>query len=597
MGEFYTLSVKAQASTYLSVNFSDTQRTIHFTWNNDTKEMNVRSSDNDELVISLMYSSYNNSLPLNYGVYNWTFIFNRNIVDAESVTWSVKNNSTIIIPSGFVAYKNNFISIDIVNLGGAVSYTRSGNAGKIKGGDSFELYAEETNSYATATTTFRKLQHVHTLVEVYYNLTWNGLTGRYENTGSLDSGNYKFTINYDINNVWINGWRIVLKPVEYNVGHQNFGVDLDYVKFQIDFEQWNGTSWEIKKTGYTTSNCWAYDNENAKVTHYDDRVSSQFYIDMWFNKMNASTVVAARVTPYYYGMYEQGSSWWMGYGKFRPTFGNETHVSFYTNLLDENQNPSNCYDIEEVNFTVGIYKTGIVNRRWKITNYEVLNFKTAEDRMRGIDTPPIVETKVLDMPQGGFLTPLIKAIESIGKNVWSGVFNLIKQIMGGIDTLLVSIGLPPLVHVFYNVLVSIYDVFSILYAEFTNIVLWMVESVSNVINTLFIAIPRYLYFIAMIVESFLTWYNAIIDLFTGGIGDMNDFWNQYNVMEILQLYLIAIFPFMEAARIENSDDPMRTLIEDIKLFVNLITGVFNFLLSLFNVLINILETILGVFIP
>lgn len=618
MSEVYSFQVDVYNPAYTELNFSDTQRNIELSYTNWltlVREKFSANAENDPYVISLV--SENSTIlsetevtTLSQGStvlatntsrlvrLKWVFILSKNIVDSEYVWFNISSISDVnqwYTNSTDYDEIPQFIYLHIYNLGGFVDYSYTDGAGRLQGGDSFEIYARAILSNATASTMFRKLQHVHMLVEVGYNLTWNGITGRYENTLGLDSGNYQFTMDYELNGVWVKGWKIKLKPVQYQVGHQNAGVDLDYVKFQVDFYQWNGTDWDLKKTDYSTTNCWAYDNENALVTHYDDRIASQFWVDMWFNKMNSSTVVGARVTPYYYGMYEQGSSWWFGYGAFRPTFGNETAVSFFTNLLDENQTVTNCYGIENVNFTVGVYKTGLVHRVWKLQNYEVLDFKLADDRMEGIDTPPIVEVKVLDMPQGGFVSPLIKAIESLGGIIWNGAFRFMRLILTSLDTVFMWLGFP---EGFFSglmvYLVSLGEIIDVLISNAGVSITNLVYVISDIMLLVITIIPRWVMSIDLLVGTMIRWFILIVGFLTGnvdGIEFMNmwaelDMWTWVNVG-------FALLPVWWFNRVAMSDDPVQTSYNDGKAFISFTIGLVDFLMKIIDSLNQIIASILG----
>lgn len=435
--EVYTLSITAQSSTYLDINMSDAQRTIGFHWNNDTKRIYTTTSDNGEYVIGLLRTSYNQSIQGTWGMYNWTFILDRNIVDSYGVEWNVKNNSTTVLASGFVVYKMAFVTVDIYNLGGRVSYYYEYGGSRIVGGDSFELEVTNTNDYARAEVIYDKLQHVGMLVELWTGATWYPSNNTF---GNIQGCAYQFGIQYEIDNEWHSGWYALLYVQDvdsYIVGHQLAGDDMDWVRWNVDWYNEDG----MVKRDYIYSNFWGYETEDGKPDNLP-RHSTQMHINLWFNRMNASTVVGGRINSYYFGFYELGNPWWFGYGEFRPMIGNISSSMFFTNLYDNDSNIRNAGEIQRVRYYTAIARVNNHNITSRMMNYEMLNFKVADDRMVGVDTPVLVETKVVDMPQGGFLTPLIKVMESIGNLIWAGAFSFIRLFMGAIDTLLTYFGLP-----------------------------------------------------------------------------------------------------------------------------------------------------------
>ena len=121
----------------------------------------------------------------------------------------------------------------------------------------------------------------------------------------------------------------------------------------------------------------------------------------------------------------------------------------------------------------------------------------------------------------------------------------------------------------------------------------MITSIDGLIASIFVLVPRYLLFVGMILTVFVDYYNNIVLLFTGGIGGMSNFWLDYNLAEFIQLYLIGIFPFMLIAKIESSDDPVQTLTDEVKMFMEVITAVFNIAYQLFTVAFDIIKSIVG----
>ena len=292
-------------------------------------------------------------------------------------------------------------------------------------------------------------------------------------------------------------------------------------------------------------------------------------------------------------MYEQAEVYWFGYGKFRPMFGDIDLSMFFESAYNNNGEITTIHG--EVDLVQFYSRVGIASgdNVYQIKSFEMKNKEFATGEMIGIDTPALVETTVIDMPQTGFLSPLIKMISSIGSLIIGAIFYILGGLGGLVDNMLIGLGLPPIMSIFYEVLKGIYSIFEIIYASFLDMIDWLVISATQIISSLFLIIPRYLLFVGVILEVFISYYNNIILLFTGGIGNMSNFWADYSVTDIIQIYLIAILPFTIIAKIESSKDPIKELGSYVELFIQMIKAVFSIANDMLNVLLTFIKTIMG----
>jgi len=606
-GEIYKLSTSAQYPHKFYVNFSDTQRTISFHYENKTGvQMWIEANDGTEFTVGEIASIYRDNITKvgmgsGWHEFNWTFTLGRSIVDSTNVEFNVQNNSTWILASGFVINQYDVLTVNIYNLGGLVSYSLTNGllGGHIEGGEPFELWVESGGvggwTESKAEVIYDKLQHIHMLVELNSNFTWNGFTGRYDYPQSGLSGVlWEYRLDYEVDEEWVNGWKVRIQSDDKKVGHQNGGLNYNFVTWNITMWQYDsGTSnWIQMKQGFVTTNNWGYDHDDAEPTHHDERTTSQLWVDLWFNNMNASTVVGARVSPYYYGYYEQGSVWWFGIGSMRPIQGNSTVVQSHFDLLDGNGDRMNSYEINRVKASASIYGTGLLNNYYDMRVYEVFNLKLADDRMRGIDTPPIISPRELTYPANTFLTPLIKAIESIGTFVWRGVFTVIRELMGSVDTFLSYLGLPPVMQVIISYITMMYNVFIPIWNNASLLIGSFVDIIVNMVMPLVQLVPRYLYLMYMIYDVVFQIYNGVIGIFTGNwLFFSFDFWNQINMRELLELYFIAIFPFWWLDRVDSAKDSVKQASEDIGAFVNASVGLAQLIYWLLSLVTDLISRI------
>ena len=593
-GELYRLRAVSTNPSYININVSDTRRTIAFEWYNSTGVMSITSTDGVN-VFGLINGDMSYNETSGVRIFEWYFVVNDNVVDCANRYWDAYMYSTInapLIPLE-TDIKDNWLYTNIYNLGGSVSYTMIGDGHRLAGGDVLDIEATSIGSSAYTEVIFNNLQSVHILPELDYNGTWNSGTGRFED---FKGGYFEYGISYEIDDVWVNGWKVRLFPhlTDYSVGHQNAGADNNWIGWVVQWYKYDyDTSFWIKeRTDRIYSNSWGYDEEGA-TPDYHNRTSSQLWIDLWFSNHNSSSIVAGRVNSLYYGLYEQATPFWFGYGEFRPMFGEERTSMYFSDLTDTNDEVTDSYGIGKVKFWTRITKLTQNESPWRASNYEIKDYMLSEGRMRGIDNPPLVETRVLDSPASGFLSPLIRAIAGIAGAIARALRGTGLYAISLVDGLLTSIGLPPMLGIFFDFLLGIYEIFALIYGSFRDIVSWMITSIENMISSLFLVIPRYLLLVNGVLMVFISYYTNFVLLFTGGIGNMNNFWVDYSVGDILQIYLIAVLPFTYIAKWESSKDPIGAIGEDAKSFIGFIMAVFEITRDLFNVAFDIIKSIIG----
>lgn len=437
MGEVYKLILTGNNTDYANVTFTDGYHNITFEYYNASNRFTILTED--ELVVGLINGEATETDIDNQTIYceiAWTFILEKNIVDYDDCIFQfTAQNRTMTNRTVATVYSNISTHYNIYNLGGKIYYEFGGDGARITGGDAFELEATNGTIYsnATAYVVFRKLQHMHMMFSVSLDNEMSGDNLVVEHGGYIKGG-----FDYRIGGEWVTGWNYVINIDDAEVG-TNFGgtnYDASWIRLQVKWFNQN----DLIKTDYIYTYHEGYDKDSMPV----DRNDFRLWVDLWFNRMNASTVIGGRVNAYYFGMKELGT-WWFGYGDFRPVKGNVTSSMFFDELKDDSSNVINCKVVGLVRAWVQVRKIPNADTdddTWSIREYNILNFKLASDRMEGVDTPIFVETKEITMPQTGFLQPLYKAISNIGNAVTQSIFNVAKLMIGAVDTFLVYMGLP-----------------------------------------------------------------------------------------------------------------------------------------------------------
>jgi len=267
-------------------------------------------------------------------------------------------------------------------------------------------------------------------------------------------------------------------------------------------------------------------------------------------------------------MYEQGVAWWFGYGKFRPMIGEYENAKFLDDLYDETGNITNCRKFDLMRVFIEVEKIDIADgndETWTVRAVENVNRQLAADRMQGVDEPTFVETKVLDMPQTGFLNPLIKAINGIKTAIWSGALGFVKVMWGAIDSFGVFIGLPSgFFSRITDFIIMIPDIIIKLVENIDMVITYSVTLLDQIFSFVFVAIPRLFWLLAELTFTFVTFWTSISSMLTGGWTGVSNIWVEWNVGDWIQLFLYAIFPAWQVNRIFTSKTPMETARNDLK---------------------------------
>ena len=418
MGEIYDITAQFYNPEYAEISFNDGIHETKLKYLNSTKKMNVESTDS--YVCGLIYSTYE----IDNGTYTlkWRAILDKNIVDSYNVSFDYYTYNDYDESFGSTGtYRN------IYNLGGKVYYNFTGDAGRIIGGEPFQVYVNQTGSIASTSAVFRKLQHWRMLYELDFSPTWN--VNYY--TNYIGTAITRIGFDYRIDNEWVDGWYCLIYLNEGNIGHYGGSNDNSWIKLNVEWYN-NGT---MVKEDYIYTYSYAYFPSGQSAS---ERTTFNVWVDIWFNRLNASTVVGGRVNSYYHGMEENG--WWL-WTDFAPKMGNVTSSMFFDDLLDVNGSIVSCKDIELVRPKLILTKTTYDNRV-EVYPFEIMDWKQADDRMEGVNTPVFTDTKVIDMPQTGFIASLISAVQGISTSIWKGALGFIHILISSMDSLLTSIGSP-----------------------------------------------------------------------------------------------------------------------------------------------------------
>jgi hypothetical protein len=599
-GEVYNLNATVQNANEAEFNLTDGYHTMIFYYNNlttpITQKVYTLDADgtliNEEVIGGI--STYHLLAASNITYLRWKFILGINVLDILNTTLTYKLvswNTTNLISVSISGITNS--TVNIYNLGGKAEYQFVGDGYHVVGGHPFELAATNSSlviggSYAESWLIYRRLQYVHLLAELDMD---NEVEAVEHFEPLVNIGYVEYGIDYKLegeeSDNWIEGWKCRIYAQEINVGTYGLGNDMAYIKMYV--------FWYNRGDFIGGNEFYSYHNGYDITPHFPtNRRTFTFWVDLWFDKTNSSTVFGGRVNAEYYGYYEDGSAWWFT-SEFRPMIGNVTSSMMLGNIRDADGNIIQSKKISLVRVISKVAKTASGmgglgdDNTYKLRPYDILETNLATDRMEGINTPPIIDTGYLDIGGYGIWGFLINAINGLG----DGFFNLTKLFLSAADTVLSWFGLP------YGTFSNIINFLSILptmLISFLNIIYLMFVNVITVIvsgSSLFIlTITGWVSIMLSTILLITNFINIFIDLFSGGYGTGVNIWTYYNIPMWLSLIMLLL-PLMWFQRLARAEHPLSTIGGDIDLIKTFATTMIGFFDWLFDKVLYIAQMFLS----
>lgn len=450
----------------IKIAFTDGANWVNATW--DSVE-DIYSLDSGSDVAILQAGSNSTSAQITTVIF--PIYFQNTILDTLNVDIYLYANATNGEECAWALGATDYFSI--YNLGGEFSladpYTWAGgsdnpynpyyegenpfgHSGRTEGGQLLEIYAGTDGghvnniSYVRYEQTWRNLQSVHMLVSLdpRYNNTYGDVNpdnNRYNNIGF-----WLFGIDYCINDTWVSGFYASMTMVSCGVHATNPWTDINYWNMSVLWATyWSGSEDQIR-------------NDHILAFNEVDGPYARFWVDLWFDVENSSTVVAGRVNSYYHAF------WTNLIGQSGRILGKEVSP-FATTLRDINGEATSASQIEMMKFWYEIYQ---VNLTWanlhRIVKVEAINYQFAPDVMQGIDEPILVETKDPAVGyQWGFFEPLRQALMALGAMIVEALgpalLSFWNIFVAFLDTIFTWIGYPGAFSQFIAVLTSAWEWF------------------------------------------------------------------------------------------------------------------------------------------
>jgi len=364
---------------------------------------------------------------------NFPIYFRALVLDTLNVDIYAFVNDTDGYETGWVLTAENYFSI--YNFGGFPSLTHSEKAGRIEDEGLFDLWAftNETGYYwVLSNVTYRNLQHYQGLLHIHIpTIIMEGII----TTEEHPIGSILFGIDYcygvlDVE--WVSGWYANLSITDYNIGAKNFTIEYD-------------VSWYYANSFVKTDTLYAF--WEGKTATSSDRDGFSIQLDLWFDSANASSMVGGRVGSEYYAISDT-SPWYAFWTEtWGPLLNSKTQSEYFGNLTTADSQHSSR-NVKMMRVWAMINASSLENNEYAfnltIDEFELNEFLTSPGNMMGIDPPPLVPTKVPNMPQSGFLAPVINGLrdfaDRISYAINYGFMGTLPIVIGFLDTLFSAAG-------------------------------------------------------------------------------------------------------------------------------------------------------------
>lgn len=520
----YDSSQYGVTGTISGATFTDGQITIDDHWviaeyDITDDEWSLESGDEIAQIQTGEYEKTGNNYVVTYKIFFKTAILDK--LDVDVYGWSINSTGNIFPWDVFAADYFN-----IYSLGGHVTLESNNVAGRIAGGDLFDLYADGANAWIMVNQTYRKIQHVK-------------INAGFVIKDHSDVGDVYVRYGIDFvdptTQLFIRGWNVLINVTAIDTS------DASYCIIEV---RWYYNDVQIG----TTDTMYAMWETQAFATPDGEYDGVRFHLDLWFNKVNGSSVVGGRVSPYMYGLTKDDPAWWDWWGWFgtaqwKPLRVNATESFLFTNLEDYTGQTITAKALDLTRLWCNLTNVG-ANDDIYVMNYRTFDYSFAAGDMEGINTPPFPETLDPELPAGG--------------GILAGLFTVVRELTGNIGRAL-STGMLALWSSFVSFLDTVFGFagwpngFSMIMSWISSFLTWMLDGITYAISLLlstFTLMASWLTFaigrFTLLATGFIDIYNVLVSIWT----QANDGWLSITswLTPLLPLLPLALFIWIFSAR-------------------------------------------------
>ncbi len=394
----------------------------------------------------------------------------------------------------------------IYSRGGISQDYYTGPSYRITGGDLWSFHCEKGSYYYTQSF-YRNLQHI----KIKFCMSFGNAIAVLNQTARM-SFNLGMKFKYDESpDVWQTGWGIVIELDSFPPSW----ADDRWLAFNVSlYNNFLLVAGPVKM--YTF-----YDYDGGL------KVPATFWVDMWINKVNASSVFGFRITPYWYAMAKNGySAFGTSFGQISGTWVPQVNYSTSTMFLDTMRSVSGDIVYARQIRLQELWAKADYPDLGNATVFECYDYSTfditiAQKGLDGIQTPTFEETKAPTLPQWGVLSALFSALQGVFSELaamFYPVFTAVSSyLIAGLDYALGFTGNP---HVMSDIVSLVTTGVGIL----TNSITYIVATIGSY-SSILLYVPSYftnyiwnpvwntVSFIATPTFNFLGWSVAIFGIF------------------------------------------------------------------------------------
>ncbi len=350
------------------------------------------------------------------------------------------------------------------------------------------------------------------------------------------------------------------------------GGKANWVRFNIEWTQ-NGTYLK-NDTLYGL-----YEGYGNLVTTDGAKNTMGFHWDMWFNSINASSVIGGRINLEWFGMADDTSgvaSIWNS--NWKPMVSEVTDSTAFIDLVDKDGDVHTAKEVSLVRSWVRVWRSNDDTFHYEIKNVEGLDFRRTTEVMSGIDTPVIIPTSAPNAPTGfggsSFGAMFKSVMETFSNSIVLGALSMWTTFVSFIDVVAAYFGFSNALSTIFGMITSSMTFLNLLISE--NYLFSMIGNIFTVISS---TAGHILYWLTKMITSLqqvfsIVW--AIIDGTYAGAGAIKDLWATFGWAEWSDAVpLFALIAWMSSLddrwRKNNRSGWLTFLMGDIKVIITLMT--------------------------
>jgi len=323
-----------------------------------------------------------------------------------------------------------------------------------------------------------------------------------------------------------------------------------------------------------------------------------FHFDMWFNKMNASTVVGGRINCEWFGMSNEAPGWQVWTSKWKPMIQEVTDSKCIVNLVDSSIHPQihSAKEVTLVKSWVRVWRNNESTFHYMVDNVKT-DFRLAKETMIGIDAPMVMETQVPITAQGFFGSRLASAFKNMlttfVENLLMGGMYMWTYFVGFIDILFGYFGYPQW---FSRVTSAI----NISWEHIPQYIEWTADMVLSMFTLFTSVIGTILFWLTRTVNTFISIINIVVAILNGtqaGLSGLVDVWALLDIdswIDVIPLFMIVgwFLSLDDRWRKAGRTRWMEFFMNDLKTIMAVIAFMFDIMITLIDLIISFIFKII-----